>query len=86
MFDFLFYKQEDTFDVVIAIKAFTMQNLCQSILIYFLLGFIIFKIPYACHYASNCSNSSRTSDADILDPEPTERNYEIEAHAESTQN
>lgn len=85
MSHFLF-EQEDTFDVVIAVKSFTFKDMCQSILVYFLLACIIFKIPDACHYAANCSNSSRTSDGTILDTQPTERNYEIEVHADSTQN
>ena len=85
MSNFLF-EQEDTFDVVIAVKSFTFKDMCQSILVCFLLACIIFKIPDACHYAANCSNSSRTSDGTVLDSQPTERNYEIEVHADSTQN
>jgi hypothetical protein len=76
--------QEGTYNLFNHVKAFNIQELWQNILIYFLLGYIISRIPDACHHASNsCTNSSRTSDGISINAQPTERSYEIEAHGES---
>ena len=73
------------------VKAFTLEELWQGILIYSLLGYIIFQLPNTCQHASNCARTpSKTSDGIIEDSaehhkqSKSKRSYEIEAHGDDS--
>ena len=77
--------------MLVTVKAFTFEGLWQSILIYSLLGYIIFQLPNMCQYASNCARTpSKTSDEIIEDSaehhqqSKNKRSYEIEAHGDDS--